>query len=116
MSFNVRINLIGLSYKIIVASIEAIRSSFLRLPFLWGKKPSNKKRSVGKPDADNAVIDADAPGIASTLIFFSIAALISLYAGSLIPGVPASVTTATFFSEFKWFIIWGILVNLLCSK
>ena len=62
----------------VVASILDIRSSFLRLPFLCGKKPSKKKRSVGKPEADSAVIDADAPGIDSTLISSSIVALISL--------------------------------------
>ena len=71
------------------------------LPYLWGKKPSNIKRSVGNPEAVSAVIDAEGPGMASILLPDSIAARINLYAGSLIPGVPASVTTAMSFPVFK---------------
>ena len=59
------------------------------------------KRSVGRPEATRAVMDADAPGIASTQLPISRAARINLYAGSLIPGVPASVTTAISFPVFK---------------
>ena len=85
----------------IVASIVLNRSSLDFRPFLLGKNPSNIKRSDGSPDAERAVIDAEAPGMASTLHPASITARINLYAGSLIPGVPASVTTAISFPEFK---------------
>ena len=46
----------------------------------------------------------------------SIAALINRYAGSLIPGVPASETKAKSSPEFKWLISLGIRAKLLCSK
>ena len=70
-------------------------------PFLGGRKPSKRNRSVGRPEDTNAAKDAEAPGIASIVISCTNASLISLYAGSEIPGVPASVITAKSFPLFK---------------
>ena len=50
---------------------------------------------MGKPDDTIPAINAVGPGIDSTVISSSIAVRIYLYAGSLIPGVPASLITAT---------------------
>ena len=86
------------------------------LPFFLGKKPSKIKRSVGSPDETNAARKADGPGTDSTVESIAIASRTSLYAGSEMPGVPASVTTARFFPEVKCLINFGILENLLCSK
>ena len=78
------------------------------LPFFGGRKPSNKNLSVGSPELTKAVKTAEAPGIASTLDPISIAFLTSLYAGSEIAGVPASVITATSLLFFK--------ISSICCK
>ena len=70
---------------------------------------------MGNPEATNAANEADAPGIDSTRQSEFIAALISLYAGSLIPGVPASVISAKFSPLIKFSISFGILLYRLCS-
>ena len=59
---------------------------------------------MGKPDADKAAKNALAPGIDSILAPMLIDCLISLYAGSEIPGVPASVMTAIFWPLDKLLI------------
>src|SRR5262245_19104224 len=61
-----------------------------------GRKPSNTKRSVGSPEITSAVTAADGPGTTSTSIPASTHAATSRYPGSDSPGLPASVTTATF--------------------
>ena len=68
------------------------------LPFLWGKKPSNKNRSHGRPEFTRAGTSAVAPGKVSTSTPFSIQALTSRNPGSEIAGVPASLTNAKTFS------------------
>ena len=64
-----------------------IRSCFFR-----GKKPRNKKRLNGHPVIDSAVVNAEAPGKGTTLCPAASAAFTSIAPGSLMPGVPASVT------------------------
>ena len=90
--------------------------SLLFLPFFGGKKPSNKKRSVGSPDVVNAANKALGPGIDSIFTPALIASLVSLYAGSDIPGVPASVITAIFSPFIKLVIKDGIRIFRLYSK
>ena len=64
------------------------------LPFLWGKKPKKLNSSVGNPDWTRAGIKEVAPGKQNTGILLFFALLINKNPGSLIPGVPASETSA----------------------
>ena len=64
------------------------------LPFR-GRKPSNTKRPVGRPLVTNAAIAADGPGTTSTEKPCAVTARTRRSPGSEMPGVPASVTTAT---------------------
>ena len=59
---------------------------------LRGRKPSNTKRSVGNPESTSAVSTALGPGTTSTASPASRQARTSRSPGSLIPGIPASVT------------------------
>src|SRR5262247_2916292 len=61
----------------------------------FGGNPNTVNGTSGKPEATSAVSGALAPGTGSTAIPFEIAACTSSRPGSEIPGVPASVTTAT---------------------
>jgi len=58
-------------------------------------KPSNTKRDVDSPLTTSAMTTAAGPGIAVTGIDLSIAARTRRSPGSLMPGVPASVTSPT---------------------
>ena len=62
---------------------------------LRGKKPSKTNRAVGKPLITSAIVRAEGPGIAETVMPAFSAALTSRSPGSLMPGVPASLTNAT---------------------
>ena len=86
----------GASYNTTVRISVAI-SSICRLRSLplRGKKPSKTNRAVGKPLITSAIVRADGPGIAETVMPAFSAALTSRSPGSLIPGVPASLTSAT---------------------
>ena len=67
----------------------------LRSPPLRGRKPSNTNREVDKPLITSAMVSADGPGIDDTVMPASTAAFTSRSPGSLMPGVPASLTSAT---------------------
>ena len=67
-----------------------------RSPALRGGNPSKQNLSVGSPETASAVVTADGPGTAVTLIPAAAAAATSRNPGSLMPGIPASVTTSTF--------------------
>jgi len=62
---------------------------------LLGRKPANKKRSVGSPQIESAAMAALGPGAVLTDMPASLAARTSLYPGSEINGVPASETSHT---------------------
>ena len=106
---------------LLFSNIITVAVSDLRLiirffrPFFRGKNPSNMNRSVGSPDKTSAARTADGPRSASTLEPIAIASRTSLYAGSDIPGVPASDTTPRSWPEFKSATILGIRENSLCS-
>src|SRR5690606_3475634 len=60
-----------------------------------GRKPSNAKRSLGRPATDNAAIAAHGPGTGDTAKPASLAARTMRKPGSLTSGVPASEISAT---------------------
>ena len=60
-----------------------------------GANPSKVKRSVGRPESAIAIVGALGPGITFTSIFSEIASLINRNPGSLMVGIPASVSTKT---------------------
>ena len=62
---------------------------------LTGKNPANKKLSVGSPAISSAVIAAQGPGSGTTLTFCFAHKETTLYPGSEIKGVPASLIKAT---------------------
>ena len=81
----------------------SVASFFIKVwrPFFKGKKPSKQNASVGKPLFTKAGTKAVAPGKQHTSTLFSTQALTNKNAGSLIPGVPASVSKAIFFPVFN---------------
>ena len=62
---------------------------------LRGRNPSKTNRPAGRPLTTRAVTAADGPGTTSTACPASTAARTSRSPGSEMPGMPASVTTAT---------------------
>ena len=74
MSFKVRRRRFGFSKNMRVASSFFNRSSLYFRFFLGGKKPSNKNRSVGNPEAVSEVNTALGPGMDSIVIFSSMEA------------------------------------------
>ena len=60
-----------------------------------GKKPSKQNRSHGRPEFTNAGISAVGPGSVSTSMPASMQVRASKKPGSLMPGVPASLISAT---------------------
>ena len=60
-----------------------------------GRKPSNTNRPVGSPLVTSAATTADGPGTTSTVPPASTTARTMRSPGSEMPGIPASVTTAT---------------------
>lgn len=64
-----------------------------------GKKPKNKKFSTAIPDADKEEIREDGPGMGITFMLLLFMKDTSLYPGSDIRGVPASLTKATLIPE-----------------
>ncbi|SHY45590.1 Uncharacterised protein [Mycobacteroides abscessus subsp. abscessus] len=67
----------------------------LRAPCLRGAKPSKQKRSTGSPETASAVVTADGPGRHVIGMPCLTHAATKRYPGSLIEGIPASVTTST---------------------
>jgi hypothetical protein len=59
-------------------------------PFLSGKNPRKRKSCIWRPEPTSPVKSAEAPGIISIFIPCSMASWMRRYAGSEIPGVPAS--------------------------
>ena len=72
---------------------------FRRWDFFAGMKPPNRKASVARPEALIAASIADGPGTGVTATPRSRALRTSRYPGSAIKGVPASETSAMFFSS-----------------
>ena len=62
---------------------------------LRGRNPSNTNRSLGNPDSTSAVVAASGPGTTSTAAPAATQARTRCAPGSLMPGMPASVTNAT---------------------
>ena len=65
-------------------------------PFFWGRKPSNTNLSQGRPLLTKAGTKAVAPGSVCTSMPALTASRTRKKPGSLMPGVPASLTRATF--------------------
>ena len=107
-SFNVFSKRWGLSNIIIVLSKLFKKEIFFFLPFFCGRNPKKKNESEGNPETLRAVVTAEAPGIGTISIFSSIHALINLYPGSLIVGVPASEINAILLPSFNRLIILGV--------
>ena len=80
-----------------------------------GRKPSKKKRSVGRPATISAASTAEAPGTATTLMPAAAASATSLKPGSEISGVPASDTSASAAPDSSRARIWGRTTEALCS-
>ncbi len=115
ISLSARISLCGASYITNVAGwVDISTRRFCLSACFRGKKPINKKLSVGRPLAATALVTADAPGIGTTRKPFSVAATTSSYPGSEIPGIPASETTATS-PVSNCFKMKSILPAPLCS-
>ena len=76
----------------------------------------NTKLLVLKPQIDKAATTLDGPG--TEMIFNSGICVKSIsinsFPGSLIPGVPASVTRARFYPSFKRFKMSCVFVKELC--
>ena len=70
---------------------------------------SKENLDDGNPLDTKAVIAADGPGIHITFIPFDLTFFISSSPGSQIPGIPASLTSATDFPELSSLIILGVL-------
>ena len=88
----------GASKKIIVLSSNRRVSRWVsRAPELRGRKPSNVKRSVARPESASAIVGALGPGMTTMSMPSAIASRVSRNPGSLIVGIPASDTTRTFF-------------------
>ena len=69
---------------------------------LGGRKPANKKESLGSPDAHKAEIKAHAPGMGTTFIPARLHSRTILKPGSLMHGVPASLSSAMFFPSISF--------------
>ena len=82
----------------------SIRSFFLR-----DKNPKNRKESPLKPETAIAVVTADGPGTTEMICPAARVRETSWLPGSLMTGIPASETRATF-PELRLSNIVGILV------
>ena len=88
----------GASYNTVVrVSIATISRRSLRSTPERGKKPSKTNRPAGKPLSVTAMIAAEGPGVALTTPPASTTARTMRSPGSLMPGLPASVMSATIF-------------------
>jgi hypothetical protein len=76
-------------------SLASRASRSRRAAAFTGRKPSNTKRSLGRPATLNAAIAAHAPGTGDTRTPAARAALTRRKPGSLTSGVPASDTSAS---------------------
>ena len=106
----------GASYS--AATCEVLSMSailvFLALPFA-GMKPKNVKGEELKPDTESAAMSALGPGMGCALIPSLAQAAANSVPGSLIPGVPASDTTARLSPLLNKLISPGTLSRWLCS-
>ena len=71
-----------------------------------GRNASNEKRLVESPDKVSAVMHAQAPGRDVTVMPAWYACFTISSPGSEIPGVPASVTSLTFFQQGIWLYLF----------
>ena len=94
-----------------VSSSKAARRSFRP----EGRKPSKVNRRVSSPETASAATAAQQPGIACTVTPFSAHSVTSSCPGSLIAGVPASVTSAHVSPESKRVRIACPAAARLCS-
>ncbi len=95
-SVSVLCNRCGASYSTVVrvSLATASRRSFRSTPDR-GRNPSNTNLPAGKPLMVTAMIAADGPGVAETTPPASMTARTIRSPGSLTPGLPASVMSAT---------------------
>ena len=106
----------ALSNKIIVLDIFAkLFNFFIFVSLFFGKKPPKKNSLVGKPDTVSDAITDEAPGILVTSRFLFMQFLTSLYPGSDISGVPASLVNAITFPSSIFFIMEGLVLSALNS-
>src|SRR3972149_11949038 len=100
MFFKVLISLCGDSKRTIVESLFFNLTS-LALIFAsdFGKNPLKVTLFIGRPETDNAAMNADAPGIGIIRTPLLIHSRTNLNPGSDINGVPASEISAT---SFVW--------------
>ena len=94
-SARVGTSLCGASWRTIVRRSPASSARWARRFFLFmGRKPSKVKRPVSSPDSASAVTKAHGPGTAVTVTPASAHRRTRSSPGSLIAGIPASVTSA----------------------
>ena len=79
-----------------------------------GKNPKKVNSVVSRPEQINAFTNAQAPGIGTILISFSIHCLTISSPGSEMPGVPASVINAIFLLSFNFSISNSDFTSSLC--
>ena len=89
---------------------KCVRRFFLFI----AKKPSKVNRPVGSPDTARAVTRAQGPGMATTGISARAQLCTSSSPGSLMAGVPASVTSAQLSPAMRRPKIASPLVSALC--
>src|SRR3989441_284132 len=99
----------------VVSSARSAWRRWSRLPGFTGRNPSNTNRSAGRPEAESAATTAAGPGIGTTATPWARAPPTSRMAGSEIPGVPASVTSAIERPAAGSRRSAGPRVSLLCS-
>ena len=96
------------------SKITIVRSSSFNLlksvclPFFFGKKPSYAILRISSPEILAPVTIDEAPGIPMTFISAFKISFTNSKPGSEMHGVPASVTSAIFFSSFKRLMIFVI--------
>ena len=84
------------------------------MTFFFGRKPSNINLEEGKPLDTRAVRAAHGPGIQIIFNPLHLTSFTRSSPGSQILGIPASLTKATDFPDFRSLIILGILFKELC--
>mmetsp|Transcript_1664 Transcript_1664/g.5384 ORF Transcript_1664/g.5384 Transcript_1664/m.5384 type:complete len:243 (+) Transcript_1664:185-913(+) len=80
-----------------------------------GRKPPNRKPVHAKPETDRADTAAQAPGIGTSGTPAAAQRSASTAPGSEMPGVPASLTTATVAPSVASAIIRALAASALCS-
>ncbi len=93
----------GASYRTTGQGKSRASSALRRAPACAGRKPAKRKRLAGKPAAEIAAAAALGPGSGLTAMPAACACATSHAPGSDSAGVPASLTSATF---FPWRSAW----------